>query len=131
VKSCSGCKNIKQFDEFTKARNRSDGLHNQCKQCRRESFVKNISTRKKYLEVNKEKIAENRRMYYSLNKLIFSEKAKQYRLKNSDRFKINRTAYRIKNKEKLREMRHKQWLKVKNKVKSHKKLYDENYRIKK
>ena len=36
MKQCSGCKEIKTFDEFSNSKHHKDGLHNNCRKCRKE-----------------------------------------------------------------------------------------------
>jgi hypothetical protein len=48
---------------------------------------RNIETRKKYLEANKEKIAKQKKAYYEANKLKLINYGKIWREKNSDKIK--------------------------------------------
>lgn len=49
TKQCSSCKEVKDKNEFTKSKNKFDGLECYCKPC-------NKAKRQKYEEVNKEKL---------------------------------------------------------------------------
>lgn len=87
MKKCSSCKIEKHIDEFSKDKNKKDGLQYKCKLCNKEYFNKyydnnknyllnkfkdyrnsNKEKRKEYCKKNKEKINENRRQYFKKRK---------------------------------------------------------------
>lgn len=87
MKKCSSCKIEKNIDEFSKDKNKKDGLQHKCKLCNKEYFNKyydnnknyllnkfkdyrnsNKEKRKEYCKKNKEKINENRRQYLKKRK---------------------------------------------------------------
>lgn len=63
MKVCTKCGKEKPFGEFSKDKNKKDGLSNWCKGCS-----------KQYYQENKERISEQRKRYYQDN----IEKARQY-----------------------------------------------------
>lgn len=60
VKKCSKCEQIKNICEFTKDKNRVDGLFVYCKECKRGSA-------KKEYEKNKSRILSYQKEYYLQN----------------------------------------------------------------
>lgn len=81
LKKCSKCHEMKDVCEFTKDKNRIDGLFVYCKVCKRGSA-------KKEYEKNKERILTYQKGYY---------------LENSDRIKSRVSNYGLNNKEKIKE----------------------------
>ena len=59
MKVCTKCKLEKLFDEFGKNKSNKDGLHRECKLCRKDYYLNNknvlIEKQKKYNSLNKEK----------------------------------------------------------------------------
>lgn len=96
MKKCSKCKIEKSINDFSKDKNKKDGLQHRCKDCNKDYFKKyyinnkehllnkfcnyricNKDNRKKYVLNNREKINKNRREYFKNRKktdLIFKFK---------------------------------------------------------
>lgn len=78
-KSCCSCKNVKPIEDFPKNKNKPDGLHDECKTCKRKrgkSYYNRdkeaiLSRNKKWRDENPEKVVERSRDYYESNKLDF------------------------------------------------------------
>lgn len=66
MKRCSRCKEEKQEDEFYKSKSCHDGLHPQCKACKRVSdhraYLKNAEKRKEAQRARYKKTAEDQRV---------------------------------------------------------------------
>tara|TARA_R100000664_G_C2757152_1_gene145231 strand:+ start:2211 stop:2789 length:579 start_codon:yes stop_codon:yes gene_type:complete len=77
------------FSEFSKHKNRKDGLRSQCRVCCSEYYKQyyeaNKEKKKQYREVNKEKIAERTKQYREANKEKIAERTKQYREANKEK----------------------------------------------
>ena len=72
MKTCTKCKEEKPFSEFHKDRTTKDGLHFQCKACKKEY-------NRKYKKENKELIRESNRKYHQENKVLIIENKRKYR----------------------------------------------------
>jgi hypothetical protein len=81
TKKCSKCKHTKNLSDFTKDKNRPDGLFVYCRECKK-------TEQKKEYEKNKERILNYQREYY---------------LENTNKIKSNVSSYYLKNKEKNKE----------------------------
>ena len=81
TKKCSKCKHTKNVSDFTKDKNRPDGLFVYCRECKK-------TEQKKEYEKNKERILNYQREYY---------------LENTNKIKSNVSNYYLKNKEKNKE----------------------------
>ena len=92
LKQCCTCRETKPVSEYSKSKNRSDGLSYRCKCCY-----------KQYRAVNREKILERKRQYYTENKEKIIEQNKQYYAENKEQKKQYYKQYRAKNREKLSE----------------------------
>lgn len=72
MKQCCRCKEWRSVEDFGRAKNRSDGLYPQCKECVRESArlwrERNKEYKRAWYEANREKVAEYGRAYYAANK---------------------------------------------------------------
>lgn len=87
IKTCNKCKEEKPLDKFTRNKNKKDGMHSICKQCRkeyRESAKEQIS---QYRKNNREKIAKQDYEYYRNNKDRIHER-KRNRYKNDIPYRI-------------------------------------------
>lgn len=73
-KQCSHCKIRQNINDFNKNKNHKDGLHNQCKKCRKQYQIK-----------NKDKIHKKSIKYYKKNKDSIDKKQAIYNFKNRDR----------------------------------------------
>ena len=85
-KVCSRCKEEKPLEAFGKDRSKKDGLHNQCKGCRKQCHQENREKKseygKQYYQDNREKISEYAKQHRQENREYYSEYAKQYHKKN-------------------------------------------------
>lgn len=73
MKTCSSCKETKQFDAFAKSINRKDGYNPACKCCT-----------KKYRDENKESLSQKKQEYYKQHKEYYKEYKQKYYLQNKD-----------------------------------------------
>jgi hypothetical protein len=112
MKTCSKCKVEKPFEEFSKHKNRKDGLSSECKNCN-----------KIYREENKEKIKEVSKKYFENNKKKLLELGKQYRENNKEKLLEQKKIYYKNNKEKILENNKKYYKINKEKVDSINKNY--------
>jgi len=71
MKKCSKCKSEKDRSSFGKRSNVSDGLRSECNECR-----------KKYIILNKKKIAKYKKQYYDENQDKIRKYFKQYCARN-------------------------------------------------
>lgn len=101
TKRCSTCKETKPVSEFGKNRSREDGLHTQCKVCKKKSDHK-------YREANREKLAESNRRYREANREKEVERYHKYRESNKEKIAEKNRRYYEANKEKIAE-RGKRW----------------------
>lgn len=103
MKNCSKCKENKEIEEFYKKKSTKDGLRSECIECT-----------KKYLLMNKEKIANYKKNYhksdkykelsknkYSKNKEIILKKNKDYSDENKESISDNKKKYYQENKEEI------------------------------
>ena len=111
MKTCTGCNNSKNLEEFAKDKRGKQGRTSRCKECRkkyakkyreenpekaksscRNSYRKYKDKRKeyvkKYYEENREYICERERAYYYRNRGRYSLYFKQYRRENPDKFRV-------------------------------------------
>jgi len=99
MKRCSTCKHLKKESDFTKNKSTKDGLHNQCRDCRKNYTKKTVrersARRKAFRENNKEKIKEQKRQYYLRNR--DSIIAKRSTPEAKTRLAKNQRLYRQKN----------------------------------
>ena len=99
MKSCSKCKNEKEFSSFHKSSRNKSGYRSQCISCENEykeankdklkEYFKNRvydpSIKKEYYLLNKERIKDNYRKYYENNKESKLEYQKEYQKNNKDK----------------------------------------------
>ena len=90
TKKCSKCGQVKDVCEFTKDKNRQDGLFVYCKKC------KKISAKKEY-EKNKTRILNYQKEYYSQNELKVKVRMKKEYSKNQKDLLEYQKTYYIKN----------------------------------
>ncbi len=74
MKRCSSCKKQIEIKHFSKRRQSKDGLHNQCKFCR-----------KLYYEQHKTEMAIRSKQYRQKNREAISNRGKTYRQKNREK----------------------------------------------
>ena len=83
MKKCSKCKEIKNFEEFSKNKNCKDGFEYQCKGCKKKYYEENKEQikvlQKKYNERNKERIRGYRKKHLKENKEQRNERDKKKR----------------------------------------------------
>jgi hypothetical protein len=129
-KKCTKCKEVKDFDDFTKDKYKKDGKNARCKSCGKLYAKLNKETKHKYQkewrEKNKENIINYTKKYYENNKEKVSKTTKEWRIKNKEYLK----KYREENKEK-RNQQNKEWrIKNKEKIKKNRKEQSKKYREK-
>ena len=110
-KECSCCHKVKPVSEFNKHKSRADGLHSECKECR-----------KKYRQENKDKIKQYKKQYQKDNAERIKEYHKQYRKDNADRIK----QYQKDNTESLKEYKKQYYKDSAESLKEHFKKYYKN-----
>ncbi len=80
---CCKCKNFLSFDQFNKSVNQPNGLHRNCKPCRkqeRQNCKEHISEKnKKYYLENNEKLLKQNAEYRSINIISINKQRKEYR----------------------------------------------------
>jgi hypothetical protein len=87
MKKCSKCNQIKDFCEFTKDKNRPDGLFVYCREC------KKIISKKEY-DKNKLRILDYQKKYYLQNKVeILQRISKDYLEKRDDKLEYQKLYY--------------------------------------
>lgn len=100
MKVCKICNIEKEFGEFSKNKNRKDGLGSYCKDCNRERSRKNRESNpeysSRYRELNKEKFKSYSKKYRESNKsLVYERKVKSYE-KKKEYYSIKRREYKKK-----------------------------------
>lgn len=95
MKYCYACKRTLSYKCFNKNKSKSDGYHDSCKTCKKESD-------KKYNEKYKDKLKVTKHLYYEKNKQSFIDRANKNIVKNRERvrgygrtsrFKIKSTVF--------------------------------------
>ena len=76
-KQCTKCKIEKDFTEFNKNKRTKDGLHSQCKQCKKE-----------YRDKNRDNISEYKKDWANKNREHKAEYQKKYREENKDKIRV-------------------------------------------
>jgi hypothetical protein len=119
MKTCQKCNIEKNITEFSKNKNKKDGLGTWCRLCvkeykkeyyinNKEKILKKFSNKLKTDEILRQKRIETSKKWREENKEIIKIKRKEYRLKNKEkinkwreenkeRIKILRRNYRVKN----------------------------------
>ena len=92
MKICTGCKQQKHKDCFSKNRSKKDGLKEQCKQCDAD-----------YRLANKKRVSEYNKFYQESKKESIAKAKREYRIKNKDQITKSRRVYLQENKTKLAE----------------------------
>ena len=101
-KTCSKCKETKPVTEFSKDRNRGDGLRSDCKAClradakayRAANLEKVTAAGKRYREANKEKCAAGHKAYCAANPELVAAQQKAWRTANPERIAAYQAARR-------------------------------------
>src|SRR5688572_7678099 len=91
-KRCSRCKTVKPVDHFGKSKARKDGLHEQCKACRKLYYQANrereIARMAAWVKANPEKAAEHGRNWRTQNRerylQLARDRARKYYAANPD-----------------------------------------------
>ena len=79
-KTCRKCGVEKPHDEFSKSKNKKDGLRGNCKPCHREYA-------KKYRQENRERVLETQKKWREKSREHSREYAKKYRQENRERIR--------------------------------------------
>ena len=117
-KICVYCKEVKDVTEFHKNKNKSDGLQDTCKICRKLKSVEQYESRKKYTQEwyqkNKEKVKQRSNLRYSNNRNDINTKRRE-KYSSDDEYKEKlielRKKYYNKNKE-LFYVKSKKWVEL-------------------
>jgi hypothetical protein len=96
-KTCCFCRETKIVSEFFKDSSRRDGLSSRCKLC---TSQKN----KRYVDANKEKVAERQRQHYEANRDVLLEKMREYSSSNREVLKARHAQYYQARKEYFRDL---------------------------
>ena len=115
-KTCSSCNEELHVSEFIKNKQRKDGLHSQCKSCVNEK-------RKKYREVNYEKIRSKQKEYEKQNYEKILSRTREWREKNREKIRLKSKAYYLNNSERLKEYSKSWKLNNQDRVKAHAKSW--------
>lgn len=102
MKTCSKCKEQKEFSEFARSNQTSDGHHYWCKSCHK-------TVRDKWIVKNKEKLAVDNKRYYEKNKQKIQKKERKRRKSNPEKTKEKDRLKNVRQKEKRMEWERKQW----------------------
>lgn len=106
IKKCSKCKIEKCSEEFSKNRDKKDGLQTTCKLCEAKRYIKNKEQQKEkatkwYIE-NKERAKETRAKRYIKNKEQEKERAIKWYTENKERKKELSRKWSAENREKIK-----------------------------
>jgi hypothetical protein len=108
---------MKPLCEFDKCKTNKDGLHYQCKTCRKEYNIKNRERKRLYNQA-----------YFEKNKLDLLVKNKKYREENAEKIRIQKKGYRERMVQHIK-MQNKKYLPIKKlKIKERRKN-DKNFQI--
>lgn len=110
TKTCTVCKIVKSFDEFSNDKSKKDGKRPSCKLCKSSQDAKyKLANKekcqindKKYYEKNQEAIKNRAKQWYQDNKTECLEKAKKWRQDNFQKWKEGKRKWYEANKEKMR-----------------------------
>lgn len=93
MKKCAKCKELKSFDNFKKASNRSDGLYNYCRPCAAENDkeyrIRNADKIKQNRINNRDKRSKQWAIWYSNNLEYAKKKKLEYYYSNRDKMLEN------------------------------------------
>lgn len=117
MKQCCRCKEWRSVEDFGRAKNRSDGLYPQCKECVRESArlwrERNPEKRKEQKRREREKHAEQykeyKRAHYLNNKERYNQKSREWYEANREKVAEYGRAYYAANKDAVK-ARFRSWL---------------------
>lgn len=144
VKRCGRCGCFKKTNEFSKNKNKKDGLQERCKSCVNQHAAERKDAtaeyKRSYHAENKERLCEKGKVYYLENKEKVTLANKKYRAENYEEcldrmrryYKNNRDVistksreYQLKNKEKLSAYLRSYYAKNKESIKINGKIYAE------
>jgi len=136
VKNCSNkdCmqQNPQPLGNFSKNRNKKDGLQSRCRSCGKQYNVDNkekiTAQKKQYYEAYKEESAARGKQYYEDNKEKIAAQNKQYCVDNKEKIAARSKRYRQDNKEKIAARRKKYYGDHKEKSAATSKKYHEDHR---
>ena len=87
-KTCPKCEKVKDLTEFSKHRQRKDGVQSYCKQCakqwRQDNRERILERKKQWRQDNRERILERQKQYYQDNREARLEYGKQWRQDNPE-----------------------------------------------
>lgn len=108
MKKCNKCKIEKPLSEFSKDKNRKDGLQPRCKSCNREYREQNRErireADREYRERNRERIREAEREWYQNNREHKIEYINGWRQNNPEKVKTYKATRRIRKRGNLTEV---------------------------
>ena len=91
MKQCSKCKETKPVSEYTKSKDKPDGLRYRCKFCIKQYCAdhkeKKKQYNKQYRAKNIEKIKEKKKQHYAENRECILEQKKQYYTEHKEKKK--------------------------------------------
>jgi len=122
MKKCTKCKVDKEITEFSKDKQKKDGISLSCKLCSKEYH-------KEYHKENKNKIIEQKKEYYKKNKDKINKRHKEYRKENKDKINKCHKEYYKENKDKIKEYLKENKDKI-NKRQKNRKLSDPLFKMK-
>jgi hypothetical protein len=103
MKECTKCKIEKESSEFSKDKDKKDGLTSNCKACNKKYRQDNAEQLKKYHQENAERINQYSKKYRQKN----AEKIKKYHQENAEQSKKYSKKWRQENAEKIKKYRKK------------------------
>jgi hypothetical protein len=90
-KQCSCCKQHKELSYFHKNKNRSLGVHEYCKECRKQENPESAKRSALNYIANKDKLLVKMKEYYSLNKDRKQEYGRSHYKENKHKYVLNAT----------------------------------------
>ena len=104
---CCKCHKVKVVSEFSKHKNKKDGVDTICKDCRKEYYKQNTDKIKEYnaeyYKQNADKIKEQNAEYYKQNADKKKEYQSEYNKQNADKIKEKNAEYYKQNTDKIKE----------------------------
>jgi len=93
TKICSKCKIEKDISEFSKNKNKKDGVNSWCKYCCKQYRKDNVEKILKYKKDNAEKISNLTKQYCKNNAEKIAKQKKQYRKDNAEKLAKQKKQY--------------------------------------
>ena len=104
---CGKCHEIKEVSEFSKNKNKKDGVNITCKECVKEYYKQNVDKIKgqkaEYYKQNTDKIKKYQTKYNKQNDYKIKEQKIEYYKQNVDKIKEQKAEYRKQNVDKIKE----------------------------